>query len=98
MPISRFEYDAMREIAQRIDQHAADLQIYLDQVQGAVQGLEERCRSPFVEAVQGRSTEWARAGQELAQSLKALGADLVRIVEAQIAAEEQEAARFAHLP
>ncbi|GBD09119.1 hypothetical protein HRbin22_01366 [Candidatus Thermoflexus japonica] len=98
MPISRFDYDAMRTIAQRIERGGADLEAYLEQVQAAARGLEERCRSPFAEALQVRSAEWVRAGTEIARSLKALGIDLARIVEAQRTAEEQEGARFAHLP
>ncbi len=98
MPISRFDYDAMRTIARRIEQHGAELEAYLEQVQASARGLEERCRSPFVEALQARSAEWVHGGQELARSLKALGIDLARIVEAQRAAEEREGARFAQLP
>ncbi|WP_376789122.1 WXG100 family type VII secretion target [Thermoflexus sp.] len=98
MPISRFDYDAMLAIARRIEQGGADLEAYLERVQAAAQGLEEQCRSPFAEALQARSAEWVRAGMEIARSLKALGVDLARIVEAQRTAEEQEGARFAHLP
>jgi len=98
MPISRFDYDAMLAIARRIEQEGAELEAYLQQVQAAARGLEERCRSPFAEAVQARSAEWVRAGTEIARSLKALGLDLARIVEAQRTAEDQEAARLASLP
>ncbi len=95
MPFSRFDYDAMLAIARRIEQHSAELEAYLEQVQAAARGLEERCRSPFAEALQARSAEWVQGGRELARSLQALGIDLARIVEAQRAAEEREGARFA---
>ncbi len=98
MPVSRFDYDAMLVIARRIEQYSAELEAYLEQVQASARGLEARCRSPFVEALQVRSGEWIQGGQELARSLKALGSDLARIVEAQRAAEEREGARFAQLP
>ncbi|MCS6964627.1 WXG100 family type VII secretion target [Thermoflexus sp.] len=98
MSISRFDYDAMQAIARRIQQHSADLEAYLGQIQAMARGLEERCRSPLAEALQARSAEWVQIGQELAQSLRALGVDLARIVEAQRIAEEQEGARFARLP
>ncbi|HXF68963.1 MAG TPA: hypothetical protein VNK89_04080 [Thermoflexus sp.] len=98
MPLSRFDYEQMEAIARRIEQRGADLEAYLERVARFAQSLEERCRSPFADAVVARHGEWALRGRELAQSLKALGADLARIAESQRAAEEQEGARFAHLP
>ncbi|MFN3929824.1 MAG: WXG100 family type VII secretion target [Thermoflexus sp.] len=97
MPLSRFDYERMEAIARRIERWGADLEAYLEQVTRFAHSLEERCRSPFVDAVLARHGEWALRGRELAQSLKALGVDLARIVESQRAAEEQEGARFAHL-
>lgn len=95
MPISRFDYDALLAIARRIEQHGVNLEAYLEQVEASAQGLEGRCRSPFVEALQVRSAKWVHGGRKLAQSLRALGSDLARIVEAQRVAEEREGARLA---
>jgi uncharacterized protein YukE len=95
---SRFDYEGMQAIAQRLAQRSADLQTYLDQMDALARTLAERCHSPFAQALLARHARWHRAGQELAQSLHALATDLARIAAAQQAAEEREGARFAHLP
>lgn len=98
MPTSRFDYEAMQGIAQRLAQQGTALEAYLEQVEGAARALASRCRSPFAEAVMARHERWHRAGRELAQTLHALAVDLKNIIEAQRAAEEREGARFTHLP
>jgi uncharacterized protein YukE len=95
---SRFDYEGMQAIAQRLTQHCANLQAYLDQMDAAARTLAARCHSPFAQALLARHARWHRAGQELAQSLQALATDLARIAAAQKAAEEREGARFTPLP
>lgn len=98
MPLSRFDYEAMQAIARHLEQQSHDLEAYLEQIEQAARDIAARCQSPFAEALRARHEAWVRNGRALAQSIQALGADLTRIVEAQRAAEEQQGARFAHLP
>jgi uncharacterized protein YukE len=83
---SRFDYEGMQAIAQRLAQRCANLQTYLDQMDALARTLAERCHSPFAQALLARHACWHRAGQELAQSLHALATDLARIAAAQQAA------------
>ncbi|WP_448591160.1 hypothetical protein, partial [Thermoflexus hugenholtzii] len=64
---SRFDYEGMQAIAQRLAQHSADLQAYLDRMETLARSLAERCHSPFAQALLARHARWHRAGQELAQ-------------------------------